>query len=202
MEDRKFRNGYYILDLSTEYLHLVRNVLKESIKNGNLWLYFGDELADGDYEEKTKWSDFHVSVPILFNFYHGLELLLKGFLLLKESYVLKASHKIEKLFKDFQKNYGERAKLVSVLDKYFTMKSMPKFLAECLRDNNVRVENLYEFFRYPLDKEFQNQRNYSRVRYKEKEGLSFFKDLVEDAYVLLKETVELYRQIEKKESLT
>lgn len=200
MKAKEFCKGYIVLDLSTEYLHLVKNVVEENIKGGNLWMYFGDNLANGEYEEKTKWSDFNISNPIFFNFYHGLELLLKRFLLLRENYVLEANHKFKKLFKDFQENYSERTELISILNKYLAIESMPQFIAECLRENNVQINDLYEFFRYPFDKKFQKQHDYSRVRYKEEDGLIFFNNFVNDVNLLLTEAVKLYREIETKKT--
>ena len=39
-----------------------------------------DEESHESYYQKTKWNDFNIGVPILFNFYHGLELCMKGLL--------------------------------------------------------------------------------------------------------------------------
>lgn len=39
-----------------------------------------DEQSRQNYYQKTKWNDFNIGVPILFNFYHGLELCMKGLL--------------------------------------------------------------------------------------------------------------------------
>ena len=200
MEKNQFRRGLYILTISTEYLHLVKNVVGENIKKGNPWMISGDtRIIDGQYEEMTKWSDFNTSSPILFNFYHGLELLLKGFLILKENYVLEPSHLVEKLFEEFKKNYNEKQGLISVLNKYLTLESMPPFLASCLKDNNIQINNLYEFFRYPFDKQFQKEYDYSRLKHQEEKGLTFFKEFEGDIDTLLKEAVKLYREIEKEQ---
>ena len=39
-----------------------------------------DEESWTEYEHKTRWNDFNIGIPILFNFYHGLELFMKGLL--------------------------------------------------------------------------------------------------------------------------
>lgn len=153
--------------------------------------------TDEEYDEITKWSDFHISNPILFNFYHGLELLLKGFLALKENYILKPMHNTEKLFKEFKKNYGKEEKIISILDKYLTINLMPDFLAKCLKNNNIQINDFYNFLRYPADKNFQNVYNYIDLKYKEEKGLIFFKELKSDLDILLREIVKLYREIEK-----
>lgn len=196
MQGIESHKGCAVLDLSISYLHLVKNVVGENIKGGNLWIYFGDKLADGEYDEKTKWSDFNVSNPLFFNFYHGLELLLKGFLLLKDNYILKADYKITKLLNDFRENYSQKIQLISILNKYLTIELLPSYIADCLNENNIQVDDLYEFFRYPLDKKFQTQRDYSRIRFKEEEGLKFFEDFIKDINALSIEAVKLSREID------
>ena len=79
-EKEKFNLARHFLTLSETYFFLVRNVLEENVKQGNLHLVTLDkEISEEEYDEMTKWSDFNI-FPILFNFYHGLELLMKGFL--------------------------------------------------------------------------------------------------------------------------
>ena len=62
-------------------------------------------------------------------------------------------------------------------------------------------ENLYEFFRYPSDKKFQKEHNYSKLQHQEERGLTFFKEFSNDIDILLKEAVRLFMEIEKRESI-
>lgn len=198
----RFYMGLSFLTLSIKYLYLAKNASDENIKRGNPHMIFGNkEITAEEYEEMTKWSDFNTSNPILFNFYHGLELLLKGFLLLRNDYVLKPSHHIEKLFEEFKEKYGKEQKIISILEKYLTINLMPDFLANCLRNNNIQIDNLYEFLRYPADKNAQNVYDYIDLKYKEEKGLTFFKGLVSDLDILGREVVKLYREIEKKQKI-
>lgn len=199
MEKDRFYMGLSFLTLSIKYLYLAKNASDENIKRGNPHMIFGDkEITAKEYEEMTKWSDFNTSNPILFNFYHGLELLLKGFLLLRDGYILKPSHHVEKLFEEFKKNYSKEQKIISILEKYLAIDSMPDFLANCLRNNNIKIDNLYEFLRYPTDKNAQKVYDYIDLKYKEEKGLVFFKGLVSDLDILGLEIVKLYREIENK----
>jgi len=198
MEKDKFYKGLSFLTLSIKYLYLTRNVLNENIKSGNLHMMsMNEEITGEEYSEATKWSDFNISVPILFNFYHGLELLLKGFLLLRNNGVVKHSHHIEKLFEDFKEKYNEEQKIISILKKYFEIDLMPDFLADCLKNNKIQIDNLYEFLRYPVGKNAQNVYNYINLKYKEEKILYFFEYLVSDLDALGKEMVGLYRKMEK-----
>ena len=198
MKKDKFYKGLSFLTLSSKYLHLVKNVANENIKKGNPHMIFTKKiLKNEEYDEMTKWSDYHISIPILFNFYHGLELLLKGFLILKENHTLKTDHHIERLFKEFKSSHDKELKIISILDKYFIIDLMPDFLANCMRNNNIQINNFYEFLRYPADKNFQNIYNYIDLKYKEREGLLFFLPRECDLDILLKEVVKLYREIDK-----
>ena len=78
-----------LLTLSSEYLDLVKNIADKNIEQGNPHIISDVMMTEKKYEEMTRWSDFIISIPSLSNFYHGLELLLKGFLMLKENYILK-----------------------------------------------------------------------------------------------------------------
>lgn len=200
VKERFYMMGLSFLTLSIKYLYLAKNVSDENIKRGNPHMMSGDkEITAEEYEEMTKWSDFNTSSPVLFNFYHGLELLLKGFLLLTNDYIIKPSYHIEELFEEFKEKYSEEKKIISILEKYLKIDLMPDFLANCLKNNNIQIDNLYEFLRYPTDKNAQNIYDYIDLKYKEEKGLIFFKGLAGDLDVLGREMVKLYREIEKQQ---
>lgn len=199
LREDKFDKGLSFLTLSIRYLCLAQNISGENVKQGNLHVLLGDkEITEREYEEKTKWSDFNISIPSLFNFYHGLELLLKGFLSLRDDYNVKPSHRIEKLFEEFKKRYNKEQKIISILEKYLKIGLLPGILADCLKKNNIQIDDFYEFLRYPTDKKAQNIYDYIDLMYKEEKGLDFFKNLVTDLDILRKEMVRLYREIETK----
>ena len=65
MGKNQLRKGLYFLTISTEYIHLVKNVVDENIKRGNIWMLSGDpKFVEEQYEEMTKWSDSRVRVII------------------------------------------------------------------------------------------------------------------------------------------
>ena len=191
--DSQFKKSFQFLTMSDKYLNLVKNVLDENVKQGNLHIITSDEeIFEKDYEEKTKWSDFNI-FPILFNFYHGLELLLKGLLSLKESYVLRSKHHIDNLFDDFKKEYADEKEMVLILEKYLILDLMPDLLANCVRANNLEIKNLYEFFRYPYDVDFKKSHNYIGLKHRKEDGRIFFQELSKDISFLLKEAINLLR---------
>jgi len=98
------KKALHFLTLSFSYLSLVENVLNETINFGNEHLILSDhELLLGEYEGRTKWSDFNIIVPTLYNFYHGLELLMKGLVILLGKEV-DPKHNIGQLFSEIKSN--------------------------------------------------------------------------------------------------
>ena len=185
--------------LSLKYLRFVQAVLKETIKQGNTHLVISNDiLTDGEYEEKTNWSDFNVLIPILFDFYQGLELSLKGLLfLIKTDDDLRQyepDHNLIKLFDLI--NQSEKINNITklIFEKYLIPEKMPQgFLVDFLKTNNLNINQLYESLRYPADKKFRSFYKYYELQYKEGESLQHFNYMVEDIENLSREIVKLYK---------
>jgi len=193
--------GLHFLTLSEKYLRLVENVLGESIRQQNKHIIVKDakdgELSWDVYEAETKWSDFNVLIPVLFNFYHGIELLLKGHLCLTDNHDLQARHNAQELLEDFKKQFINEERIAGVLDKYLNGASMPDLLTRCLRDNNMKIKDLYIFLRYPTDRNFQTIFDYINLKYNSSEAIEFFKEMVSDIDVLVRDSVRLYNSMEE-----
>ena len=77
--------NFNYIGITYQFWNLVRESINEmeKINNVNLLISgYDSNISDAEsfeiYEEKTKWNDFKIGVPVLFNYYHGLELLMKG----------------------------------------------------------------------------------------------------------------------------
>jgi len=198
-EEEKFNLAEHFLTLSQAYFFLVRNVLEENIKQGNLHLVTLDkEISEKEYDEMTKWSDFNI-FPILFNFYHGLELLMKGFLILTDDYKLKIDHDLEKALDDFISYYQSQNEIVQVLTKYLRSDSMPTLLSEWLYENEISISELYQFLRYPSDKKFEKEIDYSKLTYQEEKGKDLAINIVNDIKLLWPRVVKIYKNLEQLE---
>lgn len=87
--------GYWTVGI--QYLHLAEMVTNETIRQGNRFEVVSD--ADIPLEQllaETKWSDHSLVIPLLFDFYHGVEVLLKGFLAYKGK-LAKKNHRLSLL---------------------------------------------------------------------------------------------------------
>jgi hypothetical protein len=97
-------NGSSYITLGYNFLQLTINSIDEMEKQGNHHTIISDGNSSeqeswANYEEKTKWNDNNIAIPVLFNFYHGVELVLKGLYLICGSNELKHSHKLREHIK-------------------------------------------------------------------------------------------------------
>jgi hypothetical protein len=173
MKKEDYVKALSFFTVSFQFFSLVQNALKETINQGNEWIVISEkEISLEDYADKTSWSDHQIIIPILFNFYHGLELFLKGLLQFDPNFELKAKHSIEGLSSKFIKDNPKENDLCNFLKKYTYMGQLPKILKDFLTDNNLTINQLYEALRYPTDPLFATIRSYLHVKYK-KGYLSF-----------------------------
>lgn len=199
MSNDKLKISLSFLRLSSNYLLLVRNALKEAIKQGNIFVVIKDhKISEKELNDETKWSDFNIIIPILFNFYHGLELLMKGFLILKKKTDLKKTHNIKNLLNNFCVDYNKNIEVINFLKKYTDIKFMPKILSTFLKENKIGIDEFYIFLKYPTDKNSSKIYNYFKLKYNEEKGLILFKEIIDDIDHLLPEAVKIYREKENK----
>ncbi len=181
-----------------EFLALVENVANETIKQGNIWTLVRKELiTPAEYENATRWSDHTIIVPLLFNLYHGIELLVKGFLLAPPASTVEAKHALQKLCCEFVQRYPQETEINRFLIKYTDEASLPPLLSEFLKSNRLSFKELYQALRYPSDVDFQNLKTYIKLKYNGENGLAFFRSLKEDIDAVRRATVKLERVIEE-----
>jgi hypothetical protein len=187
--------SYKILLFSDKYIRMVTNTLEMAIKSGNpsAGIASNSYISNQDLINKTKYCDYSIMVPLLFLFYHWIELVLKGFLITKENIDLKklTHHDIKKLLKEFENNFPNERNIVNFFEKYTKKNNMPNVLKMFFNKNNLSVKNYHNFFRYPLDKNFNIKYDYSSIQYTNEEGLAFFEDLLKDINRYKKHIVKL-----------
>ena len=168
---------------------LVRESISEMINEGNRTLIISrydenqsDEDSWKEYESKTRWNDFNIGVPLLYNFYHGLELIMKGVLQeLKEEIV--KTHNLKSLFERISKNDTIPVNLLIIFKKYlFTDNPFLDFF----ESNDIQTHQYHLLLKYP-ESLIQNKpktHNYSKLRGKKEVGLSRFETLKEDISII------------------
>jgi len=176
-----------------QYLHLVQAVSSEICQQGNVHVLILDEtISSEQYDEKTKWSDHALILPLLFNFYHGLEVLMKGFLSAR-GLSLKNSHKLSDLLKNFKNEYPT-SNLVPFFEKYIEQAHLPSILSDFCKSSNITIDDYYQALKYGEETSGKQYQHYP-LKYKDEKGVSFFSDLRNDIELIRKESVSFGRQM-------
>ena len=181
-------------DISNNFLQLVENVFNETIKHGNNNIYIGpprDDIAE-HYSQLTKWSDFRIIIPTLFNFFHGIELQLKAANYLKNP-PGKTNHKLSDLFSEFKINYPKAIELTNIFSRYiYPTSSECKILYDFYSLNEISDSGqFFEIFKYPYSKNFKKDFNFRDLRNFKVGDTSFFKQIVVDINVIRTECQKL-----------
>jgi len=130
------------------------------------------------HEEAEQWDDINVAIPALFNFYHGVELTLKGMLdsidELTEEY--KNEHKLTLLLNQLKLNSELNFKFEELILKYAGTENQFKNL---FNSNQITGNQFYEIFKYPETKKGK-QYNYNTITHQGEISLAMFKELLDD----------------------
>ena len=138
-----------------------------------------------EYEYKTRWNDINLGVPILFNFYHGLELYMKGLLQVHNLLPSQRNHDLSNLFKIISENQDKfSSEIIMLIDKYLSTKNP---FNEFLSDNCLTPDQFYHCLKYPEDLK-GNQFKFTKIRGNEIAGLQRF-------CVIRDDTINLRRAI-------
>jgi hypothetical protein len=184
------------LNRAIKYLHLAENVFDEMKKQGNNWFITSNKpIQDNDYNNLTKWSDFNIIFPSLFIFYHGIELSIKGLLVLTNQNISKI-HKFSILFNELKKQESIYSDTLNVIEKYISPSLIMKTsLGNWMKINNINMDNLHEILRYPTWGNGDiSSTNDSALKYKGEEILPFINEISIDIDKLRKLIVKQYRE--------
>jgi len=198
-EDGESLKALLFLTLGSKYLNLVHNVLSECIKSGNLHVFSSNSPLDwNEYFQKTKWSDFIIIEPVLFNFYQGLELTLKGLLLLTNQTRIEPKHELTALFERVNQVNEIPKEIKEVIKEHMTIdENNNPLVYGFLSTNNKSINHLYESLRYPVDKQFNTSTTYIDLHYQEEKSLEYFKKVNGDIRKLQALCTSFYRSATK-----
>jgi len=175
--------------IAIQYLDLSEKTSKKIHESGNEWIVVSRgsnwEKQDAEYKERTAWSDHNLGIPVIFNFYHGLELTLKGIIIAKG--IDMKNHKLNALLDAVDEiNYTD--KIVSLIRPYVFDEFLPTILKEFLQESNISISNWYQALKYPESNKGEIYNHHS-LKYREKDGANFFKKLSEDIHEIRLELV-------------
>jgi hypothetical protein len=117
-------------------------------------------------------NDNNIGIPVMFNFYHGLELFMKGLLELEDISLDKTNHNLKDLYKIIKENESRYpVSLIQVLKKHiYNEKSYNPFF----KDNGITVNQFYLGLKYPQSKDGSKKYNYASIRGKQEQTLKIY----------------------------
>lgn len=181
--------------VSRQYYHLVTTVLTETIRSGNTGLLVDAPMdvkeASYKYNKITKWSDFNIILPILFNFFHAIELNLKGLLFLtsnSEKYI-KRTHRLTYLLKEFTLCYESESELTNLFNYYINPDNSCPLLHNFYSDNSIdNSSKFFEIYKYPKDGNFDQSYRFNLLKRQGRYSIGFMEKLIGDVKIIQKET--------------
>jgi hypothetical protein len=183
-----------LIAFSQIYFQLTRNCLEELAKSGNsnyLRTKFDENISQEEsnlaLKEKTKWSDYNVIQPILFNFYHSLELLMKGIIISKYGNYINNRHNLEKLFSIISEIGLNSPVMIEKLEKYCLNKKNDYCpISRFLKTNNETPSNFFHYLKYPADLKSKTFK-YFDLRHLNQEGIEMAKEIILDIDIIRNE---------------
>lgn len=196
--NNKYHTSLTFWTMGEKYWNLSKGVCEHIIRGRNKYILTSDREIDlNEFLRKTKWNDVNMVIPLLFNFYHGVELMLKGFILLSEGSGTKLDHHISELYQKFKKHYPNQEELVTLFGRYVDKSLMPQLLCGFLNQNKLSVNRFYESLRYPFNNNLSQEYQHFVLKYQGPEGLQFYRSLKADVNKMSKLIVTLGHSLEK-----
>ncbi len=190
-----------VLGSAIQFLQLVESVLKETTKRNNSNWYFGTPLSDAKIEKRMQWSDFNLIRPVLFSYYHGLELLMKA-LLLTLGKSVKADHKLNKLIEMINSSGSIPKEIKKALSAYLDDKVLIEPMKTFMKQNDIDISELYSYLRYPVDRYMSKFPNYDIFEYQGEKLLPYLKSITRDSRFLRIKSLEFFRKKAKIKKLS
>ena len=178
MSQKDYELGLPLWTVASKFLNLVTRTATEIAAHGNpTGAVSNRPLTAEEIQERTQWSDTDLSVPMLFDFYHGLEVMMKGFLVAEGQ--PGKGHKLSKLLEQVISLHPKEP-VFQITAKYIDSSQLPSPLREFFDENGITPDSFYEVFKYP---EMMNGKliSHHRLKYGGESGARFYRQLSDDA---------------------
>ncbi|MBL4708519.1 MAG: hypothetical protein JKY48_08795 [Flavobacteriales bacterium] len=163
--------------LASNFLDLSESIITQMIKSGNPAGSFissdPKETLEERHKESVRWSDQNVAIPLLFNFYHGLELTLKGMLSPIGKIPKEKSHKLSYLLEVLENNSEVNSNFSTIVKKYSGIDNQ---FSPLFKKNALTGDQFYQIFKYP-ELSQEKQFDFSSIHHQEEISLDMFIEL-------------------------
>ena len=185
------------IPIALQFWNIVQLLVAQMQTSGNKWSIPSDVNEDESQEEEKrlneifKRNDNNIGIPVMFNFYHGLELFMKGLLQVENITLDRTDHDLQALYKKIKEHEAHYTpSLLRVLKKHiYNEKSYNPFF----EDNKISVNQFHLGLKYPQSKDGSKEYNYASIRGKQEKTLKIYLAM-EDAINELKEEMQKWRQ--------
>jgi len=195
MDDR-IKRALSFWQVSFQYLDLSENVAKLISESGNKWVFIQEgwdaNRLEEEHREATKWSDYNQGIPVIFNFYHGLEVLLKGFLVAAERNF--HGHGLTHLHGQVS-DVHPNAEFLQLMKRYLFKKELPAILGRFLEESGVSIDRWYQALRYPESGGVQAEiYAHEHLQFQTDTGAKFFGGLAKNIHEIRVSAVSYARE--------
>ena len=133
--------------MAVNFLRLTEGACGQLVASNNAHFVIADSPTDpSEYQQITMWSDHSIGVPILFNFFHGVELILKGFI--STASCVPAHHILSKLHTEFEILFPSTA-LGITISKFVRDIDPTSPLGRFNIANGINIDSWYQSLKYP-----------------------------------------------------
>jgi len=143
------------------------------------------------FKEHTKWSDISIAQPVLFCFYHGIELSLKA-LLSAKLISTPNSHRLIGLYELVNKAYSHN-EINKFYEKYLLKGKLHPILETFCNESDITMDMYYQSLKYPKDSK-GNDFNHSPLKYNGNKGTILFKEIKTDIDKIIELVINLIAQ--------
>ena len=191
--DQKTRKALSYWQVAIQYLDLSENVSRLIAEGGNHWGYIQSGI---DFERQierhraaTKWTDYNQGIPVIFNFYHGLELLLKGFMCVVGD--VGGKHELSTLLNKVKVQHPN-GDFVPLIEKYVNESMLPTAIRDFLNETSISIDEWYQAFKYPESTK-GNVYAHNKLQFQAEKGASFYGELACDIHSIRVSSVKYAR---------
>lgn len=133
--------------LAAQFLRLAHESCVEIINSGNKYTLVSDvPISPLEFSHAVRWSDHAVGAGVLFSYFHGIELILKGFL--SAAGIRLKHHRLTELLKKFEEYFPD-TDLAKAVHKALPKAGENTPMGRFLDANTIQIDEWYEALKYP-----------------------------------------------------